>query len=523
MTSSNLSDATRVKFSEVRHLLPQDCWAVESERGGNEFQSETVLILDGSHILSSLDLDNPLGDGSPVFLIFVRGSLRVEGTIGNEDTDGASGLVVCGSLTCRNAIVGGQQIYVSENLKVEDLFWGDYSHGELIVNGNASARMFLSTDGYSVSIGGEHQFDRRIFDREGDEGWRLDEADALSEFINGNFVTDDDDVTPLARREILVAVRAGQDVIQTTTAPDKGHAKGNLFPDRDVTAENIRRVAAEEILMAGGDDNAIGSVEFWSTDIFCRINLLPDGKNVTERKLYFQIEEKFAVLIGLFNRPPTFFGRVAAAFQSLVGKPRKQHLLRLWRNVEDNESWRFLDASAPAEVSDLLTRGWEIALQFATTREDISHVLKPQMIRDLLALPLAKPYDDFYSDDRNGLWAHNLYCSFRQENAEPGDMPMLRVTMNEDDTDVFFYEIIRTANESDSVNITHMVDLEEDEHTYPGLTGGDDFERALNVFVRASHNLQRTNRRLLEGERVTDDGFAIKYWREQGYLKTRLP
>ncbi|MQY46506.1 hypothetical protein GAO09_10665 [Rhizobiales bacterium RZME27] len=521
--ASSLGIATRVQFSEVRHLLPQDCWAIKSERAGREFENETVLMLEGDHRLASLDLDDPLGTDDHVFLVFIRGALTVDGTIRNQDTEGASGLIVDGNLTCRNAVVGGQQIYVSGNFNVQDLFWGDYNHGELLVKGNASARLFLTTEQYSFSISGVSNFERWIFDRDGDEGWRLDDPDALGDFIDSTFITDDDDSAPLARDEILSALRAGQVVIQAPQQAESGSTVHDIFPDQNVIPDNIRRVAAADNLVAGGDDDALGSLEFWSDDLFIRLMLLPDGKNAPERKLYFQLDEKIAVLVGLFNRPPTFLGRVTAAIKSLVGQPREQHLIKLWRNVEDEGTWAYLDTSAPAEVHDLVQRGWDTAMQSVVNRRRVRKDLDPGTLRGLLALPLAEPYDDFYDDDRNGLWVGSLYCSFRQADAKPGDTQMLRVTASEDDTDLVFFEIVQMADGSECVLIKHMDDLDEEEYTYPWLAGGDALDTALRMFAAAKRNLERGNKALLRGERVADDGFAIKHWRHKGYLKSRVP
>ncbi len=519
----SLSNASRTRFSEIKHLLPEDCWAIRSERGEREFENETVLILEGEQRLDAIDLDDPLGTGDFVFLVFARGNLTVEGTLGNRDTDGASGLIVEGNLTCRNAIVGGQQIYVSGSLRVADLFWGDYNHGELIVKGDVSARLFLSTEEYSSSISGERNFDHLISDSDGDEGWRLEDPNALGDLINSAFIVDDEDLPPLARDEILAAVRAGQDVIHTPQESEIVGVRQDLFPDRQITPGNIKRVAAADNLVAGGDHNAIGHVEFWSDNLFLRLMLLADGRNAPERKLYFQLDEKLGALIGLFNRPPTFMGRLKAAIGSLFGRPRDQHLLKLWRDVEHDGAWAYLDASAPSEIHELLQRGWDAALQSAVSRQRVRKDLDPTVLRELLALPLAEPYNDFYDGDRHGLWLGSLICSFRQAENRPGDTPMLRVSSSEDDTDLFFFEILKFADGSESVTVKHMDDLDEGEYTHPWLTGGDALERGLRMFAAAKRNIERANKALLRGERVSDDGFALKHWRKRGYLKSRVP
>lgn len=66
----------------------------------------------------------------------------------NSDTDGSIGFFTEGSLFAKNMIVGGQCIVVSQDLKVSELFWGDYNHGYLSVGRKMSAEVFLATDEY---------------------------------------------------------------------------------------------------------------------------------------------------------------------------------------------------------------------------------------------------------------------------------------------------------------------------------------------------------------------------------------
>lgn len=68
------------------------------------------------------------------------------GNIYNNETDGSTGLVVMGNLTANNIVVGGQELFVAGDLAVNELFWGDYNHGELQVRGSIQAKVFINTD-----------------------------------------------------------------------------------------------------------------------------------------------------------------------------------------------------------------------------------------------------------------------------------------------------------------------------------------------------------------------------------------
>ena len=77
----------------------------------------------------------------------------------NEETDGAAGLIMLGDLRVGNMLVGGQEVYVTGNLMVDEVVWGDYNHGDLRVLGIAIATACVETDQYSVNISGQTNFD----------------------------------------------------------------------------------------------------------------------------------------------------------------------------------------------------------------------------------------------------------------------------------------------------------------------------------------------------------------------------
>ncbi|MGU3494076.1 hypothetical protein ACLBXM_08540 [Xanthobacteraceae bacterium A53D] len=512
------------RFAEIKDALPADCWAVKRNARKAEFDDELVAVFDGPLALDALDLDDPLHNDAAIFLVFVRGDLTVAGTIGNANTDGAAGLIVAGNLTCRNAVVGGQQLYVTGDLTVEELFWGDYNHGDLIVGGDATAAMAIVTDGYDFTIRGERRFARWILDEtEGGDAWRLDDPDALAEFIAPDLLfADDEDAGSLWREKILDAVRAGRTVICPDTPDGDGQKARALFPDSSITERNIRLVGAPHLLNEGGEDGAIGSVEFWSGDIFCRISRLPDGHREPETKIYLQLDERLAVLIGLFNKAPTLGQRLAGFIRRLTGKAPLQYPAMIWTDLESEDGWQELGTRSPPDVRELMARGWDVALDFVAARERLRAAIPVKALNTLLALPLVEPYDDFYDDDRNGLWLGRTYCAFRQQDARPGKPALLRVTVDEDDTNLFFYETAQMADGSQMVDVRFAAELRDDEYDHPGLTGGPELERAIRLFTTAQRNLMLSNAALMAGERVGDDGFALKHWRQKGYLKSRL-
>ncbi|WP_138185993.1 hypothetical protein [Paenibacillus alvei] len=48
--------------------------------------------------------------------------------------------MVTGNLRAKNIAVGGQEIYVSGNLMIEEILCGSYNHGETIVQGDLTVK-----------------------------------------------------------------------------------------------------------------------------------------------------------------------------------------------------------------------------------------------------------------------------------------------------------------------------------------------------------------------------------------------
>ena len=205
----------RVLFAEIKHLLPADAWAAwRNEKHAGEFDEESVLLFGNSVVIEKLLLDAPFGEFDHVFLIVVQGNMTVEKYIYNEDTDGAAGLIVLGNLQAGNMLVGGQEIYVTGDLTVEEVFWGDYNHGDLHVCGEASATAFVETEDYSVKIEGRTHFIHYL-DQYGSEASDVGSAmgsphqglneQLVRELFVPEFIMSDEDGTTLVRDESILA------------------------------------------------------------------------------------------------------------------------------------------------------------------------------------------------------------------------------------------------------------------------------------------------------------------------------
>lgn len=215
----------QIPFAEVKHLIPADAWAAwRNEEHAGEFDEESVLWFGKSVVIEKLNLDAPFDEIEHVFLILVQGDLTVEKYIYNEDMDGATGLIVLGDLQARNMLVGGQEVYVTGALTVEEVFWGDYNHGDLHVRGEASATVFVETDDYSVKIEGQTFFTHHL-DQYGsgssDAGsivgssyQGLNEQAVRVLFVPGFILSDNDGTTLVRDESILARLEAGLSLLK---------------------------------------------------------------------------------------------------------------------------------------------------------------------------------------------------------------------------------------------------------------------------------------------------------------------
>lgn len=506
-------------FSEVESRLPTDCWAVaRNQHNQGELAREPVIVIDESLTLGTLDLDDPLGDGTAVFLVVVQGDLDIDIALLNDDIDGATSLIVTGNLRCRNAAVGGQEIYVGGHLDVHGLFWGDYDHGRLLVGGNATMAMCVASDGYDVVVRGDTHFARWIIDEKPDgENWRLDDAEALAEYIQPEFILAEDEIPTLERQKILAAMAQGRNIIHTVRLDDGGEID-RLFPSRAIAPDTLKRIAHPGWLPAADDDAVLGSATLDDQDVTCRIDLLPGGKQTPQIALHVQRGKQLALYVALFNGPVRWWDRVKALLQR---KPLAQHMQSQWHSINPDTDWAMLNDQSPPDARQLLQQGWTMALHFAAAQSLVQQAMSPTTLRALLALPLAEPYNDFDSDDRNGLWVGNVYCAFRQENAATGDTALLRVSVEDNDTNLYFYEIVPMADGSEAIEVRFSPDLDPDEDSVLIAQEGPALNRALRLFRMANRHLLAANTALLAGEAVCQDGFALQHWRKKGYLKKR--
>ncbi|UJF35636.1 DUF6891 domain-containing protein [Paenibacillus hexagrammi] len=280
ITATDIPAYTRHTFSEIKHLLPADCWAYSrDEKNNGEFENETVLVYEGNLTVEQIHLDYPLGidavreehEQQSVFLILVTGDLIVNNYIYNEYTDGSTGLIVLGNVQASNMIVGGQEIYIGGNLAVKELFWGDYNHGMLSVCGNVETSFFVETDEYDVRIKGERHFKKHWVDAD-----ECNVNDVQTMLAEGCYWLEDHDnydvgQIPLCKEGMFERLKANQPLLM------EGWPKvpPQIFENEELSVNNVQRILASSLF---GEDVMYS---FYLDDVSIRVSrpyLNEDGK-----------------------------------------------------------------------------------------------------------------------------------------------------------------------------------------------------------------------------------------------------
>lgn len=434
-----------VRFADIADRLPADAWSVWRNRvNEGEFADERVLWVPGPHELGTVDLASwpqPGDDPALLFMVVVDGDLRVE-TLYNWDTDGCTGLIVLGNLSLGHAVVGGQEIYVCGDLMVRELFWGDYNHGVLQVEGRIRARLLMATEEYDLPSGQERDGDEIVLrlDNEDCDAWERDLDEVAAQYFTEAVINRHEtepsglgDVVP--RYRVVEALARGEAVLRTpfallqpTEVPRRWdevrltdpasmrsqtplfHALIALVPEDEpeqpfrsqpfaadvfVTRAHRRQDNAQEVpdmLVVLGDDGL--EVRMW----------------VDQPGMLARLGGRSPGLAAMFEHTE----RGLRGFRPIWGHPEVVGRLQgVWNEaLRRAEAWLF----------------WSPRLQEEVRAADILR---------LLELPIVREHYNVWEDsDRNGFWDGFLRYAFHHPTEEEA-WAVLRVNAQRQDTETF--------------------------------------------------------------------------------------
>lgn len=544
------------KFSDVIDLIPDDAWLKTIyEKNNHVLEDRYVLIVKGDCAIDSFDLDDVIfNDWFPknltqdgwILLVIVEGNLTVKEWIGNESVDGAVSLIVKGNMQAKNAVLGGQQVYVDGNLVVGEVFFGSgHNYGCLLVHGNTSIALSMVVNDYKLDLIGGHEFEQKLIgDERGMGDWELIDFETLSWLIEPSCIVEDPELENviLSGKLVLERLKRGQSILQQDTWKNGAVPPVELASDRSISIENIHRLCDPRRMPADAGDRVTSQFEFWIEDTCCRAAASGISAIMyAQRFVYLQNPSHGLLLTASLEELPRSFK------ERLMGKP----VTGQWRmnyqgrrfSADGDEDWHAIPqkprASAsdtfPEEFHELLALGWNSLFDGIANYD---HVNKHCCLEDLyriLDLVLVKPYDDWYDDERNGLWLGEFYVSFRQDGVvKDGEVKpallcvgrTIRTEYIEDLDEVrninerYLFSVINHADGSKGMIIQHDDDDSDDEAPLVTLnfSGGRNLEMARRIFKRICRDLEKANADLMENGIPPnyDDIFALEYWQENG-------
>lgn len=153
----NVNPAATLTLEEAIEQGLTDRLSYDFEFLAEEAPGQKVLIFEQDvHTDQLLDLYDIFAEQDIAGMIF-RGNLQVDNSIIDYEPDTyACFLLVEGSLTCRNLVAGCVPIYVKGNVHVQQAFIGYYNHGEVIIDGNLRARLWIEDDHQTTVQGKVH-------------------------------------------------------------------------------------------------------------------------------------------------------------------------------------------------------------------------------------------------------------------------------------------------------------------------------------------------------------------------------
>jgi hypothetical protein len=289
-------------LADVAALIPADCWMAERlAEDPAALADETVLWITGDVQWPELHLDAPLASGSPqrrwwqglqtgadntpiprsLFLILVDGHLRIDGALTCDDTDGAAHLIVTGDAQAHNAVIGGQLVHVQGALRVQDLLWGHYNHGELRVHGGLQARVALFTDEYHLHIAAPEQVEFlldevRPVPHLAEFSCEVLGAVFAPELLHGATSGEEGLAAMLDRPQVVAAVRAGDSAVHSSADIQAAWPLAHdLCADNRISVPNILAVVHTPVI-AHKEHKAYGW--FQQTDFsICQRHVDEDG------------------------------------------------------------------------------------------------------------------------------------------------------------------------------------------------------------------------------------------------------
>ncbi|KGE13119.1 hypothetical protein [Sphingobacterium deserti] len=485
----------KVSFDSVQHLIPENCWYKD------QHYDEQVLLCEGDQNWKNpVDLDHIFGaeqDAEFYPLVLVTGNLQAT-QIFNTDTDGSSGLIVLGDLLAENVLVGGQEIYICGNLHVRGLFWGDYNHGSLHVEGNIRASVFLNTD-YNVDsyrfLALENLTIPHLLWDEIDEDY--DHPDYLTMLFDKAFLFNEDEMGEVAyswkdwikAEQLYEALRENRSVLLESVTAAENMQAPFFFADQEISPSNLLRFA-EGILLSRENDQPgeDRQLAYWDGDVFRRIFMR--SCEPLSCMLYFQKSEEFGCLV--------YFGFDPASMNNIM-MPKKPVFALAFRELNEvGEVWHPFSLLSPSRYRDFLKEQWPLLLDHYSEmnflEETLQRKVSVETFKAIMDVPLVKKMAKKHDDDDGAIFFRGFQWEFQNENRAEDQHARISIVkdLGKDRFECYYFYLLETVS-GDPAVFLYTQENDDDELYEVQPIDRWKIRRALLFFDLLEKNIFRLN------------------------------
>jgi hypothetical protein len=404
-----------IPISQLADKFPEGSWWAKFYQ---DFSDEQLAAYyEGDLTLPSLNLDweQAFPQQKEVIIIFIDGNFTVD-NLYNKETDGAIGLMVTGNLNAKNIAVGGQEIYVSGNLMVEEILCGTYNHGETIVIGDLSAAVLVQDDEYSIKVDGQKSIACLVNVWEGDGVFQELPVDIHEVLIDEVFLDMDEEDMEFSFCTLVNVIVEGRSALKKVNEPLTRKKPVHLyFAHNTINEENILKLT-QCILMT--DDKP--SFDFQEQGVFFKVQLEHIDADGDERDTSVYMND---------NRHHYYIW---------LEQDHSIGLLR--RTIDEGSEWEDITEESQeqlAEISDC----WTMLLTCINMAELYLRNIEVQYVQDILQHAVIQ---ELYSEEEedDGFWDGSKCYSFRQAHTdEDGDYLHARIEIKTPDEAYYFYTV----------------------------------------------------------------------------------
>lgn len=404
-----------IPISQLAAKFPEGSWWAKFYEDFSDEQLAAYYEGDLTLPFLNLDWEQPFPQQKEVIIIFIDGNFTVD-NLYNKETDGAIGLMVIGNLNAKNIIVGGQEIYVSGNLLIEEILCGSYNHGETIVKGNLSTAVLVQDDEYRVKVEGQKSITCLVNVWEGDGVFQELPIDIHEVLIDEVFLEMDEEGIGISFYTLVSVILEGRSALKQLNEPLTSKKTEHIyFTHNTINEDNILKLT-QCILMP----NDKPSFDFQEQGVFFKVQLEHVDTEGDQRDLSVYMQD---------NRHHYY-----------IWLEQDHSLGLLRRTIDEGSQWEDITGVSQeqlVEISDC----WTMLLTCVNMAELYLRNIEVQYVQDILQHSVIQ---ELCSEDEenDGFWDGSKYYSFREGHTdEDGDYIHARIEIKTPDEAYYFYTL----------------------------------------------------------------------------------